>query len=90
MANEERLGVLEVIGVALVFIILSAAGLAATLYTGILKNIDGLLLISICLMMALVFTVMLAALARSQGWIGRGKSDGSASATAPAAPAAAK
>ncbi|HUK30733.1 MAG TPA: hypothetical protein VLV89_06435 [Candidatus Acidoferrum sp.] len=74
MANEERLGVLEVIGVALVFIILSAAGLAATFYTGILKNIDGLLLVAICLMMALVFTAMLAAFARSQGWIGRGKS----------------
>jgi hypothetical protein len=78
-----------VIGVALVFIILSAAGLAATFFTGILKNIDGLLLVSICLMMALVFTAMLVAFARSQGWIGRGKSAGSApastSATAPAA-----
>ncbi|HEV3219388.1 MAG TPA: hypothetical protein VGZ48_06425 [Candidatus Acidoferrales bacterium] len=74
MANEERLGVLEVIGVALVFILLSVAGLAATFYTGILKNIDGLLLISICLMMALVFTAMLLAFARAQGWVGRGKS----------------
>jgi hypothetical protein len=90
MGNEERLGVLEVIGVGLVFIILSVAGLAATFYTGILKNIDGLLLVSICLMMALVFTAMLVALARWQGWIGRGKSAESASATAPAAPAAAK
>jgi hypothetical protein len=88
MANEEKLGVLEVIGVALVFLILSAAGLAATFYTGILKNIDGLLLVSICLMMALVFTAMLVAFARSQGWIGRGKS--AEPATAPAAPAAAK
>jgi hypothetical protein len=87
MANEERLGVLEVVGVALVFIILSAAGLAATLYTGILKNIDGLLLVSICLMMALVFTAMLVALARSQGWIGRGKSAGATAAPATAAAA---
>lgn len=87
MENEERLGFLEVIGVALVFILLSAAGLAATFYTGILKNIDGLLLVSICLLMALVFTAMLVAFARSQGWIGRGKSAGSPSAPAPAAAA---
>ncbi len=80
MANEERLGVLELLGTALVFILLSAAGLAATFYTGILKNIDGLLLVSICLMMALVFTAMLVAFARARGWIGRGKSAESAAA----------
>jgi hypothetical protein len=84
MANEERLGFLEVIGVALVFIVLSAAGVAATFFTGILKNIDGLLLVSVCLMMALVFTAMLVAFARAQGWIGHGKS-----AEPPASPAAA-
>ena len=84
MANE-RLGVLEVIGVALTFILLSVAGLAASYLTGILSNIDGLLMVSICLMMALVFTAMLVAFARQQGWIGRGKSSESASATPAAA-----
>jgi hypothetical protein len=88
MENEAKLGVLEVIGVALVFILLSVAGLGATFYTGILKNIDGLLLIAICLMMALVFTAMLLAFARAQGWIGRRKSAESTAAP-PAAPAAA-
>ncbi|MFZ0821764.1 MAG: hypothetical protein WAM91_16995 [Candidatus Acidiferrales bacterium] len=85
MANEERLGFLEVIGGALVFIVLSAAGVAATFFTGILKNIDGLLLVSVCLLMALVFTAMLVAFARAQGWIGRGKSAESAAAQAAAA-----
>jgi len=80
MANE-RLGILELVGVALVFILLSAAGLAASFLTGIIYNIDGLLLVSICLMMAFVFTAMLVAFARKQGWIGRGKSAESASAT---------
>ncbi len=84
MANE-RLGVLEVIGVALVFILLSAAGLAASFFTKIIYNIDGLLLVSVCLMMALVFTAMLVAFARQQGWIGRGKSAESAPAPAAAA-----
>jgi hypothetical protein len=84
MANEERLGFLEVIGVALVFIVLSAAGLAASFLTKLIYNIDGLLLVSVCLLMALVFTAMLVAFARTQGWIGRAKSAGSAAA-APAA-----
>ncbi len=84
MANDERLGILELIGVALIFILLSAAGVAASFFTGIIKNIDGLLLVSICLMMALVFTAMIVAVARKQGWIGRQKSVESASATAAA------
>jgi hypothetical protein len=81
----ERLGVLEVIGVGLTFLLLSAAGLAASYLTGILSNIDGLLMVSICLMMGLVFTAMLVAFARHQGWIGRGKPSETASATPAAA-----
>jgi hypothetical protein len=74
MADEQKLGLLEVIGVALVFIVLSAAGVAAALLTGLLKNIDGLLLVAVCLMMGLVFFAMLVAFAKAQGWIGRTKS----------------
>ena len=85
MADDQKLGFLEVIGVALVFILLSAAGLAASIFTGIIKNIDGLLLVSVCLMMALVFAAMLVAFARARGWIGSGKSAEPAATPTPAA-----
>ena len=84
--GNERLGLLELVGVACVFIFLSAAGLAAAFFTRLIYNIDGLLLVAICLLMALVFTAMLVAFAQKQGWIGRGKTAEPSS--TPAAPAA--
>jgi hypothetical protein len=50
---------------------LSFLGLAGAFLTRLLGNIDGLLLLSICLMTALIFAFLLYDLAKQQGWLGK-------------------
>jgi len=54
-----RHGILGVAIVAAVLIALAFAGVGSDLTTGIFWNIDGLLLLSVCLMIVLVFGAML-------------------------------
>jgi hypothetical protein len=54
---------------------LSLLGLAAAFLTRLLGNIDGLLLLSICLMMAVIFAFLLYDLAKEQGWLGKAGKD---------------
>ena len=54
-----RHGILGVAIVAAVLVALSFAGVGSDLTTGIFWNIDGLLLLSVCLSMVLVFGAML-------------------------------
>jgi heme/copper-type cytochrome/quinol oxidase subunit 2 len=54
-----RHGILGVAIVAAVLVALSFAGVGSDLATGIFWNIDGLLLLSVCLLMVLVFGAML-------------------------------
>ena len=54
-----RHGILGVAIVAAVLVALSFAGVGSDLTTGIFWNIDGLLLLSVCLLMVLVFGAML-------------------------------
>jgi hypothetical protein len=55
---------------------LSLLGLAGAFLTRLLRNIDGLLLLSICLMTALIFAFLLYDLAKQQGWLGKSGKDG--------------
>lgn len=54
-----RHGILGVAIVAIVLVALSFAGVGSDLTTGIFWNIDGLLLLSVCLMTVVVFGTML-------------------------------
>ena len=83
MAEKSGFGIMEVVGVGLVLLVLSLIGVTADFMYDLKLDMDGLLLISVCLMMALVSAAMLFFLAKDQGWLGKGK------AAAPAAPAAA-
>jgi hypothetical protein len=74
---------MEVVGVGLFLLVLSLIGVAADFMYDLKLDMDGLLLISVCLMMALVSAAMLFFLAKGQGWLGKPKS------AAPAPPAAA-
>jgi hypothetical protein len=88
LADETKFGIVEVLGIGLVMLVLSLIGVAADFMFDLKLDMDGLLLISVCLMMALVSAAMLFYLAKGQGWIGKEKS---ASVSAPAtssAPAA--
>ena len=61
--------VLGLIGVCLVVILLSVAGLASDFVTHLLRTVDGLLLLMISLMMAGIFALMLFMIAGEAGWI---------------------
>jgi hypothetical protein len=58
---------------------LSLLGLAGAFLTRLLGNIDGLLLLSICLMTALIFAFLLYDVAKEQGWLGKPAKDGAES-----------
>ena len=58
---------------------LSLLGLAGAFLTRLLGDIDGLLLLSICLMIAVVFAFLLYDLAKAQGWLGNSGKDGAES-----------
>ncbi len=60
-----RQGILGVVVVGLVMLALSLAGVASDFLTGIALNIDGLLLLAVSLMVALIFLAMLFFLAKS-------------------------
>jgi hypothetical protein len=55
---------------------LSLLGLAGAFLTRLLGNIDGLLLLSICLMTALIFAFLLYDVAKEQGWLGKSGKEG--------------
>ena len=60
--------------ICLAVILLSVAGMAAAVVTGLLPSLDGLLLVLVCLMMIAIFTPPLVALAKQKNWLpARGK-----------------
>ena len=58
---------------------LSLLGLAGAFLTRLLGNIDGLLMLSICLMTALIFAFLLYDVAKEQGWLGKSGKGGAES-----------
>jgi len=81
-------GILGLVGICLLMIVFSLAGLASDFITHLLCSIDGLLLFGICLMMIGIFALMLLAMAKEEGWLP--SRHAKAAETAPAAkPAAA-
>jgi hypothetical protein len=63
-----RDGILELI-VCLVLIGLSVVGAVSAFVTGLLRDIDGLLLILVCVLTGSLFSTMLFLLAKQQGWL---------------------
>jgi hypothetical protein len=61
--------VLGLVGICVVVLILSFAGLASDFVTRLIGNIDGLLLLFICLMMLGLFAGMLLAMGKEEGWL---------------------
>ena len=86
-----RTGYLTVAAIVLITILISFAGVISDFLMGLGLDMDGLLLLSVSLMMALIFVAMLYVLAKQAGWIGAKKSGDAASPKSgnkPAAPAA--
>jgi hypothetical protein len=84
-------GVLGLVGICLLVLVLSAAGLASDFLTRLGLDLDGLLLILCSLLMGLLFLIALLSIAMDQGWIpARNKKEAAAApAPKPAAPRAA-
>lgn len=62
---------LLMLGICLVLILLSVWGLASDFVTRLLHNVDGLLLLAVCLLMLVIFGAMIYVLAVDQGWVGK-------------------
>jgi hypothetical protein len=85
VAEKSGFGILEVVGIGLFILVVSVIGVAADFLFDLRLDMDGLLLISVCLMMALVSAAMLFLLAKDQGWLGKGKSEAPTAGGTPAA-----
>lgn len=84
-------GVVALVGICLLIVVLSAAGLASDFLTHLDLDLDGLLLILCSLLMGLLFLIALVVIAKEQGWIPQRHKKESAGTPAPkpAAPRAA-
>jgi hypothetical protein len=90
LSEKSSSGILTVVGIGLFILAVSVIGVAADFMFDLKLDMDGLLLISVCLLMALVSAAMLFFLARAQGWLGKGKPATPAAPVAGGTPAAAQ
>jgi hypothetical protein len=75
-----RKGLIGVAAIAVVLIAFSCAGIISDYLADLKLDMDGLLLIACSGMTVVVFLAMLLALAKSEGWFGKGKSTDAAAA----------
>ena len=75
--NQQR--PLLLLTICAVIVGLSILGLIGGFSTRLIGSLDGLLMLAVCLMTALIFARLLFVLAKEQGWLGKhGKGDGTA------------
>ena len=66
---SKLLGVPGLLAVCAIVVLLSLLGLASVVLTRLGSDIDGLLLLMICLMMGGIFSLMIFVLAKEAGWL---------------------
>jgi type VI protein secretion system component VasK len=64
-------GIWGLIAICAAIVALALAGLAWDFLTGLEFNIDGLLLLLICLMLGGIFSLMVLLIAKQAGWLAR-------------------
>ncbi len=69
---------IELLVICAVMLVLSILGIVGGLTPRLRGSLDGLLIVAICLMTALIFAILLIVLAKERGWIGKRGSDGGA------------
>jgi uncharacterized RDD family membrane protein YckC len=74
---------IELLVICAVVLVLSLLGILGGFSKGLFGNMDGILILGICLMMALIAAILLLVLAKEQGWLGK-KSDSSGAPSATA------
>jgi hypothetical protein len=75
----------ELLVICAVMLVLSILGILGGLSSRLMGSLDGLLMLAICGMTALIFANLLFVLAKERGWLGKGGADGGAA--APPSPA---
>jgi hypothetical protein len=73
--NEQEKPI-ELLIMCAVIVVLSILGVVGGLSTRLVGSLDGLLMLAVCLMMALIFSLLLIVLAKEQGWLGKQRQDG--------------
>jgi hypothetical protein len=76
---------LELLIICAVMLVLSIVGILGGLSARLFGTLDGLLMLAVCLMTALIFAILLFVLAKERGWLAKRGPDGGA-----AAPSSAK
>jgi len=73
---------LELLIICAVMLVLSIVGILGGLSARLFGTLDGLLMLAVCMMTALIFAILLFVLAKERGWLGkRGPSGGAAAAS---------
>ena len=75
---------IELLVICAVMLVLSILGIVGGLAPRLRGSLDGLLILAVCLMTALIFAILLFVLAKERGWIGKRDSDGGAAPPSPA------
>ncbi len=70
----------ELLVICAVMLVLSILGIVGALSTRLRGNLDGLLMLAVCLMSALIFALLLLVLAKERGWLGKRDPNGNAAA----------
>jgi hypothetical protein len=73
---------LELLAVCAAMILLSILGIVGGLSRGLFGNMDGILMLGICLMMALISALLLLWLVKEQGWLGKKSGTGTSTTAA--------
>ena len=72
----------ELLTMCVVVVVLSILGIVAGFSRELLGSMDGLLMLAVCLMMALIFALMLFVLGKEMGWFRRHKHEDGPAASA--------
>jgi hypothetical protein len=71
---------LELLIICAVMLVLSIVGILGGLSARLFGTLDGLLMLAVCMMTALIFAILLFVLAKERGWLGKRGPDGGAAA----------
>ena len=66
----------ELLVICAVMLVLSILGILGGLSSRLMGSLDGLLMLAVCGMTALIFAILLFVLAKGRGWLGKGGSGG--------------
>jgi hypothetical protein len=71
---------LELLIICAVMLVLSIVGILGGLSARLFGSLDGLLMLAVCMMIALIFAILLLVLAKERGWLGKRGHNGGAAA----------